>query len=380
MKFTIDKHWLNEAISHVSKAISPRTAIPILLGIKFDVQNDGITLTASDTDISIQRFIPAFYEDRSIAEIEQTGSMVIPSKFFVDLVRKLPSNEVHIERKDRQQVVIRSGSSEIVLSGLDADEFPTLPSLEEQQSFQIQSDLLKSMIRQTVFAATTNESTPILTGILWSLHEGMLKFVATDRHRLASIELRLPDTDTVQFGNIVISSKTMNELSKLLPDNDQKIEIIVADNQMLFKIDFMLFYSRILDGTYPDTTKIIPQTYKTELVFHTKQLSDAIDRAYLMSKEERTNIVRMVSLENDMIEVSSSSTEIGKVTEQIIPIEHIGESLKIAFNSKYMLDALKVIDSESVRIGFTGAMSPMIVKPNEPSGIMHLILPYRTTN
>ncbi|WP_166245797.1 DNA polymerase III subunit beta [Paenibacillus turpanensis] len=378
MKFTIDKHWLNEAIGHVSKAISSRTTIPILSGIKFDVRHDGITLTASDTDISIQRFIPVEHEGHIIVQVEQTGSLVIPAKFFVDLVRKLPSAQVLIERKEMYQILIRSGNSEVLLAGLDAEEYPVLPSLEENQIITLNNDLLKSMIRQTVFAASSNEATSVLTGVLWTLHDSTLKFVATDRHRLASMEVRLESTP-VQFTNIVISAKTLNELYKLLSDQNQKIDIVVADNQVLFKIDSLLFFTRILDGTYPDTTKIIPQVYKSEIVFQTKELADAIDRAYLMSREEKTNIVRMSAADDGEIEISSSSTEIGKVTEQLVAKIVTGEPLKIAFNSKYMLDVLKVIDSETIRIGFTGAMSPMIVKPDEHTQILHLILPYRTT-
>jgi DNA polymerase-3 subunit beta len=141
----------------------------------------------------------------------------------------------------------------------------------------------------------------------------------------------------------------------------------------------VLFYTRILDGTYPDTSKIIPQTFKTELVLDTKKVMDAIDRAYLMSREEKTNIVRLMTLEDGTIEISSSSTELGRVTEQLEPAEFNGEPLRIAFNSKYMLDVLKVIDSEQLFIGFTGAMSPIIIRPMDHAYSMYVILPYRTT-
>jgi DNA polymerase-3 subunit beta len=263
--------------------------------------------------------------------------------------------------------------------GLDAEEFPVLPSVDQSETFHIPGDLLKTMIRQTGFAASTSEQTPVLTGVLWNLQEGQFKFVATDRHRLATRTAQVETAPDYQFTNVTIAAKTLNELSKIVPDGNEPVEIIVADNQVLFKIGYVLFYSRILDGTYPDTSKIIPQTYKTELVLDTKKIIDAIDRAYLMSREEKTNIVRLITLEDGTIEISSSSTELGKVTEQLNVKELNGDSLRIAFNSKYMLDALKVIDSEYIFIGFTGAMSPIIIKPTDHPHSLHLILPYRTT-
>lgn len=380
MKLTIYKNELNEAIQHVSKAITSRTTIPILHGIKIDVTHQGVTLTASDTDISIQSFIPLEDGKRTIARIEKTGSVVLPAKFFVDIIKKLPLEDVEIEVKEHFQTFIRSGSTDIQMVGLDPEEFPVLPTIEGNQTITINGDLLKTVIKQTVFAISTNESTPILTGILWTLKDNELKFMATDRVRLASRSVRLDTNEDVQFNNVVISGKTLNELSKIVPDQNTMVEIVVSDNQVLFKIDRVLFYSRILDGVYPDVSKVIPQNYKTELTLDTKKLTDAIDRAYLLSREEKTNIVRLMTKEDGTIEISSSSSELGKVTEQLDVKEFTGEPLKISFNSKYMLDVLKVIDSEYIFLGFTGAMSPISIIPKEHSDSLHLILPYRTTN
>ncbi|GGG26711.1 DNA polymerase III subunit beta [Paenibacillus abyssi] len=379
MKLMILKDELNDAIQQVAKAASSRPAIPILGGIKMDVTHQGVTLTASDTDISIQSFIPVETGDQVNARIDKPGSVVLPAKFIVEIVKKLPSTQVEIEVSDHFQTMIRSGSTDIQMVGLDPEEFPVLPSIEENEVFSIPGDLLKSMIRQTTFAASTSEQTPILTGVLWNLHEGQFKFVATDRHRLASRSASVETRADYRFANVVISGRTLVELSKIVPDNNKLVEIVVADNQVLFKVDHVLFYSRLLDGTYPDTSKIIPQQYKTELVLDTKKLTDAIDRAYLMSREEKTNIVRLMTLDDGTIEISSSSSELGKVTEQLEAARFDGEPLRIAFNSKYMLDALKVIDSEQLFIGFTGAMSPIIIKPTDHPHSLHLILPYRTT-
>ncbi|WP_282938690.1 DNA polymerase III subunit beta [Paenibacillus sp. RC67] len=380
MKLTILKEHLNESIQHVSKAISNKTTIPILTGIKIDADATGMTLTASDTDISIQSFIPIEKNELSIIELERPGSVVLSSKFFVEIVRKLPAQVVEIEVKDHFQTTIRSGSSEIQLVGLDPEEYPTLPSIEENRRIQMPSDLLKTMIKQTAFAVSTNESTPILTGILWTIADRKLKFTACDRHRLGSRETNIEVDADFQLNNVSISGKTLNELSKILPDQNTLIDIIFAENQVLFKLSSILFYTRILDGTYPDTSKLIPQSYQTELVINAQQLAEAIDRAYLLSREEKTNIVKLIMREDHTIEISSSSSELGKVTEQLEVSTLTGELLRISFNSKYMLDALKVMDGELIRIGFTGAMQPIIIRPEETSTLLQLILPYRTTN
>lgn len=380
MKLTVLKEYLNESISHVSKAISSKTTIPILSGIKIDADTTGMTLTASDTDISIQSFIPMEKNDIRVIELKQSGSVVLPSKFFVEIIRKLPAQQIEIEVKDHFQTIIRSGSAEIQLMGLDPEEYPLMPGIEENRRVQIPSDLLKTMIKQTAFAVSTNEATPILTGILWSIADGKLKFTACDRHRLASRETNIDVDPEFVLSNVSISGKTLNELSKILPDQNALIDVVFAENQVLFKMSSILFYTRILDGTYPDTSKLIPQSFQTELVVATQPLADAIDRAYVLSREEKTNIVKLVMREDQSIEVSSSSSELGKVTEELIVSRMDGELLRISFNSKYMLDALKVMDSEEIQIGFTGAMQPIIIRPNETSSLLQLILPYRTTS
>lgn len=379
MKLTISRNELNEAVQHVAKAVSARTTIPILSGIKIETNELGVTMTASDTDISIQSFIPLETADKRIVTIHRGGSVVLPAKFFVEIIRKLPNEEVHLEVGERFQTQITSGSIDIQLVGLDPEEFPVLPHLEENRIFSIPGDLLKSMIRQTVFSVSTNESTPILTGVLWSLQDGVFKFLATDRHRLATCQIKSEASNDLRFSNVVISGKTLNELSKIIPDQNVLVDIVVADNQVLFKLGNVLFFSRMLDGTFPDTTKIIPTSFRTELILKTKALSDAIDRAYLLSREEKTNIVRLSTTESGGVEISSSSSELGRVQEQLEVTELRGDPLRIAFNSKFMLDVLKIIDSEQLFIGFTGAMSPIIIKPDHENSL-HLILPYRTTN
>lgn len=378
MNLIISKQELNKALQQVAKAISSRSPIPILSGIKIEATAEQVIFTASDTDITIQSFVYPELNGEIAYELIEPGNAVLPAKIFTDIVRKMPQDQIEIQANEQFQAIIRSGQSEIQLMGMDPEEYPLMPTLDEHQQFSLKSEVLKSMIRQTSFAVSTNESTPILTGILWSLTDQVLKFVSTDRHRLASRKSTIETDPDLSFKNIVISGRTLNELNKLLPEEDTNIDIFLANNQVLFQYDSILFYSRILDGMYPDTSKIIPQTYKTELVVNTKILLDAIDRANLISREEKTNIVKLSMIDHELIEISSSQSELGRMKEEIQVDSSQGEPLQISFNSKYMLDVLKVIDCEKIFIGFVGTMNPIIIKPADQDHILHLILPYRT--
>lgn len=382
MKLSILTSELREAIQNVAKAIptKPTVTTNTTNVIKVEVTFEGITLTASDINITIESFIALENDNQVIAQIERPGSVLLPAKFFIEIVKKLPSQTIEIEGNEQFQLSLRAGETDIQIIGLDPEQYPASPNIEEKQMVTINSFLLKTIIKQTIFAASVNETTPILTGVLWSLDKKSLKCIATDRHRLASRTIELETSFEIDHVNIVISGRTLNELNKIIHDQNLQINIIVSDNQILFKIGRVFFYAQVLDGSYPDTSKIIPQNYKTELILNTKKLIEAIDRAYLLSREDKTNIVRLQTKEDGGIEISSSSSELGCVTEQLDVKQFQGESLRISFNSKYMLDVLKIIESEHIFIGFTGAMSPIIIQPMESINSLYLILPYRTMN
>ncbi|WP_096272245.1 DNA polymerase III subunit beta [Paucisalibacillus globulus] len=377
MKFTIQRDQLIDSVQDVMKAISSRTAIPILTGMKIEAKQHGITLTGSDSDISIESYIPA--EENGMVNVEdiEEGSIVLQAKYFPDIVRKLPEQHVEIVADENLKVTIRSGKAEFSLNGQDADEYPQLPKLQTDDSFELPTDLLKSLIKQTVFAVSSMETRPILTGVNLSLVDNKLTFTATDSHRLAAREVPVPSSN-VQFPSIVVPGKSLNELNKILDDTEETVEISVTNNQILFRTKHLNFLSRILDGNYPETSRLIPEQSKTVLHVKTKDLSSSIDRASLLAREERNNVVKLTTLDNNILEITSNSPEVGHVSEELAVQSIEGEDLKISFSSKYMLDALKVMDVDEVKIDFTGAMRPFIIRPiNDPS-MLQLILPVRT--
>jgi DNA polymerase-3 subunit beta len=375
MRFIIQRDRLVQSVQDVMKAVTSRTTIPILTGIKITAAADGVTLTGSDSDISIESFIPKEEAGDEIVEIKQTGSIVLQAKFFSEIVKKLPTDSVEIEVLNHLQTVIRSGKSEFNLNGLDAEEYPHLPQIEENNKFHIATDLLKAMIRQTVFAVSTSETRPILTGVNWKIENGTLNCIATDSHRLA---LRKARIETEENYNVVIPGKSLNELSKIIDDSNEQIDIVITENQILFKAKHLLFFSRLLEGNYPDTSRLIPNESKTDVTLNTKEFLQAIDRASLLAREGRNNVVKLSTNEGEIIEVSSNTPEIGKVVEEIQSQSVDGEELKISFSAKYMMDALKALEGTDIRISFTGAMRPFVIRPLHDESILQLILPVRT--
>lgn len=377
MKFIIQRDKLIASVQDVMKAISSRTAIPILTGMKIEAKQHGITLTGSDSDISIQSFIPI--EEDGIVHVEdiEEGSIVLHARYFPEIIKKLPEKTVEVIADENLKVTVRSGKAEFNLNGLDAEEYPQLPLLQTDESFELPTDLLKNLIKQTVFAVSTLETRPILTGVKLSFSTDTLTFTATDSHRLASREIPIKQTE-LDFPSIVVPGKSLTELHKILSDTEDPVEISVTNTQILFRTNHVYFLSRLLDGKYPETSRLIPEESKTVIHAKTRELLNTIDRASLLAKEDRNNVVRLATKESQVIEITSNSPEVGRVTEEMTVQSIEGEELKISFSSKYMLDALKAIESDEVKIEFTGAMRPFIIRPENNDPILQLILPVRT--
>ncbi|PNE05873.1 DNA polymerase III subunit beta [Priestia megaterium] len=377
MKFIIQKDYLVQSVQDVMKAVSSRTTIPILTGIKIVATEEGVTLTGSDSDISIESFIPNEEEGKEIVDIRKPGSVVLPARFFSEIVKKLPKDIVELDVQSHFLTIIRSGKAEFNLNGLDAEEYPHLPQIEENNMFRLPTDLLKNMIRQTVFAVSTSETRPILTGVNWKVDGKELTCIATDSHRLALRKATIETGNEATY-NVVIPGKSLSEFSKILDDSHELVDIVITENQVLFKTKHLLFFSRLLDGNYPDTSRLIPADSKTDVILNVKEFLQSIDRASLLAREGRNNVVKLSTLDEGIVEISSNSPEIGKVIEEVQSQSISGEELKISFSAKYMLDALKALEGTDIKINFTGAMRPFVIRTLEDDSMLQLILPVRT--
>ncbi|MFB7138452.1 DNA polymerase III subunit beta [Gottfriedia sp. NPDC056225] len=380
MKFTVQKDHLVKAVQDVMRAVSSRTTIPILTGIKLVVTNEGLTFTGSDSDISIESYLPTVLDDQQLVDVKRPGSIVLNARYFSDIVKKLPADFVELESDGNYVTTIRAGKTEFSLNGFDSEEYPLLPQIEEHETISISADLLKFMIRQTVFAVSTSETRPILTGVNWKIENDELTCIATDSHRLALRQAKI-DGGLISSNfkaSVVIPGKSLNEFSKILDDSSEKVEIVLTEHQALFKTKHILFFTRLLEGNYPDTSKLIPSESKTELTVMTKEFLQAIDRASLLAREGRNNVVHLETVGGSTVNVSSYSPEIGKVVDEIVCEDIKGEELKISFSAKYVMDALKAIESPEIYIQFTGAMRPFLIRTVNDSRTLQLILPVRT--
>lgn len=377
MKFSMKRDHLLQALNDVMKGISSKTTIPILTGIKLDLNESGLTVTGSNSDMAIQTYIKAVDNENQVIDIHTEGSIVLPARMFNEIMRKLPEDEVDFTVNDHYQTHIQSGKSEFHVLGLDATEYPLLPELKDEYRFNLQANVLKTIIRETVFAVSTSESRPVLTGVHWQIKKDELICVATDSHRLAKRIIKL-DHEVEESFSAVIPGKSLSELSKLIGDSTELIQIAITSQQVLFKTKNVSFYSRLIEGSFPDTSRLIPSEYETTVTMNGKSLFQAIDRASLLAREERNNIVQVTSKEINMVEVSSNSPEVGKVKEEIQTTSVIGEQFKISFSAKYMMDALKSLEGKEVTIEFTGPMRPFVLKPVNDEAILQLIVPVRT--
>ncbi|WP_080552905.1 DNA polymerase III subunit beta [Staphylococcus pseudintermedius] len=375
MEFSIQRDYFITQLNDTLKAISPRATLPILTGIKIDATNEGIVLTGSDSEISIEITIPNQVDGQEIINLVEPGSVVLPGRFFVDIIKKLPGKEVKLSTNEQFQTLITSAHSEFNLSGLDPDQYPLLPQVSSDDALQLPVKVLKNIIAQTNFAVSTSETRPVLTGVNWLIQQNELLCTATDSHRLAVRKLKLEEE--IEDKNVIIPGKALAELNKIMTDSEDHIDIFFASNQVLFRVGNVNFISRLLEGHYPDTSRLFPENYEIKLGLNNSDFYHAIDRASLLAREGGNNVIKL-STGDTQIELSSTSPEIGTVKEEVTANDVEGGNLKISFNSKYMMDALKAIDNEEVEVEFFGTMKPFILKPKDDDTVTQLILPIRT--
>lgn len=245
MKFAIKRSAFLQQLNNVQRAISTKTTIPILTGLKLELTADKLTLTGSDADISIQTVISTTNENAQL-EILQPGSVVLPARFFSEIVKKLPTDNFSIEVNENLQTTILSGPASFTVNGLDAVEYPHLPEVESSQQLTLPADLFKKVINQTTIAASDQESRPILTGVHLVIENQQLTAVATDSHRLSQRKIPL-ENQTASY-DIIVPSRSLIELAKMLPDSTTEIELRISENQILCSFAQTVFYSRLLEG------------------------------------------------------------------------------------------------------------------------------------
>lgn len=378
MKFTVKRTEFLKYLKDVQIAVSSKTTIPILTGIKIEAYSEGIKLTGSNSDISIESFLSVEDEEADLT-IEEEGSVVLqPARLFASIVQKLPDTHFTVDLSSGNHAQITSASSAFNINGVDAMNYPHLPDIELDNSFLLPVSLFKNVIAQTVIAVSTHESRPILTGVNLSLKDGTLKAVATDSHRLSQRVIPLENTGDMEF-DIVIPGKSLNELSRILDDDLDEVRVAIADNQILFKTDDTQFYSRLLEGNYPETERLIPQDTPTKITLDTNVLLGAVERASILSHEGKNNVVKL-TVQSDQLQLTGNSPEVGHVQE-VIDFENFeGEEMEISFNPDYLKDALRTFGTGEIKLKLISTLRPFVIVPSEDNQeFIQLITPIRTS-
>ena len=313
MKFTIKKDILLDALLKVSKAISTKNLIPVLAGIKFELKKKKLTLTASDNDITIQTTIESLNDDDF--KIENEGSIIIQGKYILDIVRKLPDEYINVEVIDELQIMIFTENSEFNLNGISESEYPNIGLEESKKKIDIKSGLFKNIVYQTAFATSNEESKPILTGINYNIAGNILEVNSTDSYRLARKVVELEKSSEENY-NIVIPSRNILEFTKILGDNEEIVELHIFNNKILFKNDNLKFESRLINGTYPNTSNLLPEDSVLVVSTNLSDFYNVIDRVSILTSDKEKNIVTLETNGN-ILTLKSSSAEIGRVEEKM---------------------------------------------------------------
>ncbi len=366
MKVVCSKEKLVEGINIVQKAVSSKSTQQILEGILI-IADRRLKLTGNDLEIGIECCIEA--------DILEEGSIVINSRMFGDIVRKLPDSEVMIEVIEMDKVIIECDNSHFEIKGIDSNGYPSLPDVENDNSYFVKQNILRDMIRQTIFSVSTDENRSILTGLLIESKDSKLILVAIDGFRMA-----LRRNGTVKIDNefrVIIPGKTMNEIVKILQPIDNEMSIISSKNFVMFDIGNVKIVSKLIDGDYLNYETIIPSEFETKVTVNTKEILYSLERASLISNEEKKYPVKLTI--DDSKVIISSKTEIGAVREEI-NIEMNGEKLQVGFNPRYLIDSLKVIEDEEVKIVFSSDVGPCTILPINNDNYSYMILPVRLKN
>lgn len=363
MRFSCDTNDLNASLSIVSRALAVRSTKPILEGILMESCEEGLRLTCTDLALGIETTIPATFEEE--------GRVVLPGKLLCEVVRKLPSGTAEIRISDRLQTTIRCQSSRTTITGLDPVEYPELPQVTGE-SFTMRQGVLRDMIGRTLFAIAVDESRPILTGCLMEIGQSEMRVVALDGFRLAMRREAVsgPEKEV----SAVVGGKVLGDIAKILSDSEEEVSLVFSRSHVRLNIGSTRIVARLLEGEFIRYRQILPEEWQTRVTLSRTELASAIDRASLIAREGKSNLV-CFKIDGETLDVTSNS-EMGDVEEKI-GVSTEGRDLTIAFNVRYLTDVLKALSDDQIVMRFNSNVSPCVVCPTEGENYLYLVLPVR---
>jgi len=365
MHIVCSKENLISNINIVLKAVPVRTTLPILECILLSVTDDGFFMLGNDLEMAIEtKYIEAM--------IIEKGNIAVDAKRFSDIIRKLPDEDVIIKVEKDFTLYIKSGKTEFKISAQNPNEFPNLPTVEKNDKYTLPAKEFRNMIRQTIFSVATTEDKPALTGELIEIEDNTMNIVAVDSFR---VSLRNFEMQEVKDASNIVPAKTLSEISKLLPtDGDREVTIYFADTHALFELDDATVVSRLIDGEFLKYKPIFTDDYTTMFTVSRSELLGSLERSMLMSTDNKKTPVKL-NIDKDIL-VITSTAETGKLYDEL-SINMEGKSLEIGFNPRYLIDAIKAIETDDIVLQFKTSLSPCIIKGADTDIYKYLILPLR---
>ena len=366
MKIVCNTELLSETCQNVQRVVSTKTSIPAIEGIYLKALGNELMLTGYDLEVGINTSIEA--------RVEEPGSIILNARILCDILRRLPSEKVIIEADERQLCIIRCGDVEYKLVGIAAEEYPELPTVTGGYPIIIESDILRDMIRQTIFAVSKNDTKIVHTGIKFEIKRGQIRLIAVDGFRLAIRTEQIKYTgDEMSF---IVPAKTLNEVIKLI-DNCDVVSMNIARRHIIFEIGNYSIISRLLDGEFLDYNAAIPKTLTTEVKVDVRSFIDSIERTSLLITDRLKSPLRCIFDENSIR--ISTVTSLGTANDRLSCITE-GKRVEIGFNNIFLLDALKACSIDEVKITLNGPLSPITIVPPEGDNFLFLVLPVRLKN
>lgn len=367
MKFKCSKSVLYEAITNVSKAVPAKSNIAALEGIRLTLSENSLELTGYDMELGIKTTIDVNSED--------SVEFVINSRLFTEIIRRMSSDEIFIEIDQMLNVTISCNMTRYNISAIPSDEYPDFPKIDTDTDIRIQQHILKNMINQTNYAVSLNDNKPILTGELFDIENGLFRMVAIDGFRLA---IRSEQIKCYNNFNFVVPSKTLNEVARILSDDeDKECRIFSNSKHIIFEISGYYVVSRLLEGEFHNYKASIPSDFNTEIILKTKEYTESIERCSLLINEKNKCPVKCI-FKDENIKIGCK-TGIGKIDDSI-PAEINGNDIEIGFNNKFLLDALKVCDTDKIKMQLIAPNRPVKIVPLIGESFMFLLMPIQLNN
>jgi DNA polymerase-3 subunit beta len=364
MKFTCEKAVLLSAVNAASRTVTTRSSIPTLEGILIEASNKTVTLTGYNLSTGVRALIHT--------EPSRTGSVVLNARLFGDIVRKSPDDYVTLDADENLSVKITCGMSEFTILGLPPQDFPELPSPENERSLSIGSNVLKSMISMTIFAVSDNENKPVHTGSLFDVKNGFLNVVSVDGYRMAIRREKV--TSTVDEMSFVVPGPALREVERLCGEGEDPVNINLGRRHITFEIGDVTLVSRLLEGDFLNYETSIPKDMKVKVIAETKPLLDAVERVSLIINERLKNPIRCFFEEGNLR--FSCNTSLGRANDEI-KIDGDGGNIEIGFNNRYLHEAIRAVPDEKISIQLMNGLSPCIIRPIEDDSYLFMVLPVR---